>query len=249
MSPGRTLTWAILSTLVLGVAYPAPLAALDCPPLVYVNEVFVCRVQLYSLFDSTEIQYSVSSGGKLVTADSQGTLSIRPGQMWEKEVNVWALEGGSDVFTFEYGSDEEKQAHSVTIRIVEPPLRVSLPDVQLLPGKAGTAKIKLKGRASGVSLRFSYPPTLTGRTVLDAGDVAGEKLVKVEISADPFAVGTYPVDVYVTFFDRYGAHTLRFQMNVEVGIPPTAWLTLVAMLLVLGAGYSLWRRRKKAQAS
>lgn len=233
----------------INVAYSAPLAALDCPTLVYINEVFTCSVQLYSLFDSTEIPYSISSGGKLIITESQGTLSIHPGQIWEKEINVWAVEGGSDVFAFEYGSGEDKQAHVVNVRIVEPPIRVSLPTVQLLPGRMGTAKIKLKGEATGVSLTFSYPPTITGQSTVDVGDISGEKLVKVEISADPFAIGSYPVDVYVAFFDKYGAHTLKLKMNVEVGIPPAAWFTLIAVLLVLGAGYSLWRRRKKGKES
>ncbi len=249
MSRRRMFTLAIISIALLHLVYATPFAALDCPTLVYINEVFTCRAKLYSLSDSTEIPYAITTGDKLVTSETEGTVSIQPGELWEKEINVWAVEGGSDMLAFEYGSSGERQAHVVNIRIVEPPLRVSVPTVQLLPGKMATAKIKLKGDATGVFIEFSYPPTLTGERIVDVGDVSGEKMIKIEVSADPFAIGSYPVDVYVTFFDKYGVHTLKLQMYAEVGIPPTAWFTLIAILLVLGAGYGLWKRKKKAKES
>ncbi len=238
----KTWIMALLTVILASSALALPMASLDCPENAYLNEFFTCTAYLYGYPGESDISYTIGSDGKLIVPDVGGSVTIHTGELWSHEFNVWAVEGGKAMVVFEYGNGG-KQAHVSYVYVSEPPIRVSVPLVQAAPGRATTAKIVIRGSANDVRISIAYPPTLAGDANVYVGDVDGEKVVRITLTPDPFAVGNHSADVYVRFFDRSGEHTLLYKMDVEVGVPFSAYIAPIAVLLVIGFVYAKFRKR------
>ncbi len=238
----RSLPILATALIILSSALALPMASLDCPDSAYLNEFFTCTAYLYGYPGESDISYRIDSGGKLVIPDVGGSVTIHTGELWSHEFNVWAVEGGKAMVVFEYGNGG-KQAHVAYVYVSEPPIKVSVPLVQAAPGRATRVKIVLRGTANDVRIFVVYPPVLAGDENIYVGDVDGERTVKITLTPDPFAVGNYSADVYVRFFDRSGEHTLLYKMDVEVGVPFSAYIALIAVLLVVGFIYAKFRKK------
>ncbi len=227
------------------------LVSVSCPDSVYLHEVFQCHVTLYN--DSSAdrvITYRIGfdrGRAELLKPMSEQELNMPALTKKTIDVNVWAMETGSEAMTFEYGGAKIDSMAAKMFYVAAPPLRLELDRISLTAGKRNEIHTGVEGSGSFVSVEFKYPPGIMGTQRVDLGDVEDEKPVTLEITPDPYIIGTRTIDAYIRFTDDRGQHVLLQRIKASVSPSMDLLIAAIAVTVVL-ALVAFFLKRKSAPA-
>jgi len=245
----RTILILTIMLSILGPALADVLVSVDCPRSVYQYEVFTCTVTLYndSTLDTTLdylIHFDKGRAG-LLGLEKEGDINIPALTKQTIEFNVWARSTGREAFVFEYGRGRIDTLAAKAFYISAPPLRLDLDKVSLTAGRKNVVKTRLEGSGSFVRVTFDYPPGIIGTTAIDVGDVDEEAPITVEMSPDPYIMGTKTLDVYIRFTDDKGDHLLLQRIELSISPSMNVIFAILAVVVVLALAVLVTRKRQK----
>ncbi|HIP74308.1 MAG TPA: hypothetical protein EYH14_01520 [Euryarchaeota archaeon] len=249
----KSKTMILLTVMITFSTVPGALAEVlvsaDCPESVYAYELFTCKVTLYN--DSktdTVLDHAVHFNKKRaipISAEEKGETAIPALTKKTVEVNAWAKSMGSDVFVFEHGYGKLDRLYGKVIAITSAPLYLDLDSINVTAGQRNTVKAEIVGKGYFVQLTVDYPPSMIGTSRVDVGDVEGAKPITLEITPDPYAIGTTDIDVYISFSDERGNHTLL--QKIPVSVSPSYQLigaVIVFAAILLAVAFAIHKRSK-----
>ncbi len=248
MKRARKIFTIMIMLSVLAPAFADVLVSVDCPKSVYQYEIFTCRVTLYN--DSTAdtgIDYRIhfdKSKAQLLEYEKEGDVNLPALTKKVLEFNVWATSTGTDAFMFEYGRGKIDSLAAKLFYVSSTPLRLDLDRVSLTAGRRNTVKTRMEGTGAFVLVELKYPPGILGTTRVDLGDVEEEKPVTLEISPDPYLIGTKTIEARISFTDDNGDHVLL--QKIQVSISPSMNLLIggLALIVLLALAVFIVQRRK-----
>ena len=247
MAVKKSLMMMVTIMIMLSSAHAVVLVSADCPKSVYMYEVFTCRVILYN--DSEEdavLDYVVRFDKEhAVPMSEEGNREIILPALAKKvlEVNVWASSVGKDVFVFEYGHGTIDRIAAKALTITPSPLYIDLDSINATAGQKNVVKTEIVGKGHFVQISIKYPQSIIGTARLDVGDVDGTKPITINMSPDPYSIGTTTMSVYTRFADDKGNHTLL--QKIPINVSPSYQLigaVGIFVVLLLALAYIIHRR-------
>jgi len=222
--------------IMLSPAHAAVLVSVDCPESVYLYEVFTCDVILYNESGAdTALDYVLHFDNEYAAPMSEeGNRELVLPALAKKviEVNVWANSVGTDAFVFEYGHSKIDRIAAKALMITPSPLYLDLDSINATAGQKNVIKTEIVGNGHFTQISIDYPPSIIGTARLDVGDVDGTKPISINISPDPYAIGTTTMNVYTRFADDRGNHTLLQKIPINVS-PSYQLIGAVGIFVVL----------------
>jgi len=252
MKRARKILTIMIMLSILAPAMAEVLVSVDCPESVYQYELFTCTVTLYN--DSTTdtgVDYVVHfdrSRAQPLEYEKEGDVNIPALTKKVLEFNVWAKSTGRDAFVFEYGHGRIDSLAAKAFYVSSTPLRLDLDKISLTAGQKNTIKTHVEGTGSFVYITFDYPPGIIGTQRVDLGDVEDEKPVTIEMSPDPYIVGTKTIEAHVFFMDDKGNHVLLQKIEASISPSMNFIVAAIAVVVVLALAAFVMRRKMSGES-
>ncbi len=247
MKTMRMALTIILMIVMASAVHAELMVGISCPDTVYSHEIFTCKTSIYNNgARDANIAYRVHFAEEkftLLSADL-GRFTVPSYQIIQREFNAWARDEGSDVFLFEYGpAGDTDSVAGKRVVAVKTPLYLEMPRIKVPAGRRTTVHLALRGSGDSVSIYIHFPPGIYGTREVNVGDVSGTAELNVQISTDPYYVGTVTVPVDLRFSDRRGTHLEQYTMVLEVSPSLSLIAAGIAVLgVIVGAAYLLLKR-------